>query len=272
MKKGQSYTIDLISQWDNFLRLENARGDQLAADDDSGGFPNARIVFKAPKDDTYSIIATCFAGVGDYVLTVRTGTDKDLERPKEKEDAGQALVGKQAPNLTGEFTINGEPKKLADLKGKVVLVDFWAVWCGPCVATFPHLRDWHKEFGKDLEIVGVTTYFEVYGFDKEAGKLKVVAKKVKDENTGKFTIEGKLKPAEENDMLKEFIGHHKLSHRILVVSRDNWNEASKEYGVNGIPHVALIDRKGVVRMVRVGASPQNAEDLHKEIKKLVDEK
>jgi HEAT repeat protein len=73
MKAGQTYTIDLRSTWDNFLRLENAKGEQLAQDDDSGGFPNARIVFTAPQDGWYRIIVTSFApgANGGYTLTVR---------------------------------------------------------------------------------------------------------------------------------------------------------------------------------------------------------
>jgi HEAT repeat protein len=73
MKAGQTYTIDLNSQWDNYLRLENALGVQLAQDDDSGGFPNARIIFRAPADGWYRIIVTSFgAGAsGPYTLRVK---------------------------------------------------------------------------------------------------------------------------------------------------------------------------------------------------------
>ena len=73
MKAGTTYTIDLRSQWDNYLRLENSRGLQLAQDDDSGGFPNARIVFRAPEDGWYRLIVTTYsAGAsGPYTLKVR---------------------------------------------------------------------------------------------------------------------------------------------------------------------------------------------------------
>ena len=73
MKAGQRYTIDLISAWDNYLRLEDAQGKQLAEDDDGGGFPNARILFTAPNDGWYRIIVTSYAqgASGSYTLKVR---------------------------------------------------------------------------------------------------------------------------------------------------------------------------------------------------------
>ncbi len=73
MKAGQRYTIDLIAPWDNFLRLEDAQGKQLAQDDDGGGYPNARIVFDAPADGYYRIIVTSFAPktAGPYTLKVK---------------------------------------------------------------------------------------------------------------------------------------------------------------------------------------------------------
>src|SRR5207247_8836701 len=59
MKKDSTWEINLKSDdFDAYLRLEDSAGKQLAEDDDSGGNLNAKIVFKAPKDDTYQIIAT----------------------------------------------------------------------------------------------------------------------------------------------------------------------------------------------------------------------
>jgi thiol-disulfide isomerase/thioredoxin len=268
MTEKSIYVIDLSSKdFDSVLRLEDSAGKQVAINDDATPETlDSRIVFKAPKTDTYKIIATCLdTKPGDYKLTVRPGTEEDIR----KADPFHALIGKPAPEIQGEFSFNGETKKLSDLKGKVVLVDFWAVWCGPCIQTFPHLRDWDKNFKKEgLEIVGVTTYYEVFGFDKDKGTLKRVGKL----NPENKKIEGGLKTAEEHDMLKDFTTHHKLTHRIMAVSKDNNMKAGKDYMIRGIPHAVLIDRKGLIRMVRVGSGAENAAALEAEIKKLIAEK
>jgi hypothetical protein len=81
MKSGSTYIIDMKSrQLDSFLRLEDSTGKQLAMDDDSGGFPDARIVHKATKDDTFRIIATSFDGKGGaYTLTVKLASPAFVE-------------------------------------------------------------------------------------------------------------------------------------------------------------------------------------------------
>ncbi|MFM9874190.1 MAG: TlpA family protein disulfide reductase [Fimbriimonadaceae bacterium] len=63
------------------------------------------------------------------------------------------LRGKAAPELFFGELIHGEKP---EPKGKVVLVDFWATWCGPCRAFSPKLNEWKKKFGDDLVIVGVS--------------------------------------------------------------------------------------------------------------------
>jgi thiol-disulfide isomerase/thioredoxin len=190
-------------------------------------------------------------------LTLASAQEKQEEK---KADPHADLIGKPAPDFAiPDFALNGKPASLANLKGKVVLLDFWAVWCGPCIATFPHLREWNKEFkDKGLQIVGVTTYYENFGFDKDTGKLKRLT-----DGLGKV---------EEQDMLRDFVGHHKLGHLIQPLSMEEWKKLGEAYHVGGIPTAVLIDRQGVVRMVKAGAEEENAKALGEEIKKLLDEK
>jgi hypothetical protein len=73
MSAGKYYVIDLRSDdFDSYLRLENDQGVEVAKDDDSGGFPHARITFRAPRDGVYRIIATTYKGgaFGRYTLRI----------------------------------------------------------------------------------------------------------------------------------------------------------------------------------------------------------
>lgn len=74
MVEGKSYQLDMKSkEFDSYLRLENPDGQQVAADDDGGGYPDARIIYKAPKTGDYTIICTTFGNgsTGKYTLFVK---------------------------------------------------------------------------------------------------------------------------------------------------------------------------------------------------------
>lgn len=171
-----------------------------------------------------------------------------------RDDAHKELIGKPAMEMKTGFTLNGPQTNMTDLKGKVVLLDFWAVWCGPCVATFPHLRDWHAKYNKKgLEIIGVTTYYK--SLDFVDGKIK--------------KAETPLNTAQEEAMLEKFVAHHKLKHRIIALQPEDQAALAKYYQVSGIPQVVLIDRDGTVRFIKVGAGEANAKAIEAQIKKLL---
>jgi thiol-disulfide isomerase/thioredoxin len=68
----------------------------------------------------------------------------------------EALQGKEPPALKVKNWTNAEPTTLASLQGKVVLLDFWATWCGPCIAAVPHTNELMDKYGKDgLVVIGV---------------------------------------------------------------------------------------------------------------------
>jgi peroxiredoxin len=260
MKAGFAYTIDMIStELDSYLRLEDKTGKQLDEDDDSGGNLNAKMVFNCTKDDEYKVICTCLGGPdrnGNYTLLIKKAVSNVATvTPHDK------LIDKRAPQLQGDFALNGKAIKLSDLRGKVVFLEFMDARSDACMAALARLRDWNTKFkGEGLEVVSVTFYPHDFAqklrFDKDAGRLAQTDKA--DKQT-------------DQAALKDFAEYHKLEHLLMTLPKDDAMKAFGDYAVNGVPQAVLIDREGLVRMIRHD-DEKTAPALEAEIKKLLSQK
>lgn len=127
----------------------------------------------------------------------------------------QPLTGKPAPDFT-LTSLDGKSVTLSQLRGGVVLLDFWATWCAPCRAAMPHLEKLHQEFGgKGLTVVGVS-------------------------NEDRATVEA-------------FIKAQNVTFTILLDPR---HVTDRAYRVVAIPRTLIIDREGKVYADFTGVQPE----------------
>jgi thiol-disulfide isomerase/thioredoxin len=159
-------------------------------------------------------------------------------------DEAETAPAGPLPEIVATQWIDQSPVKLAELRGQVVLLDFWAPWCGPCRNVFPKLQRWHERYKDNgLVILGLTNY--------------------------NGNIEGRrASPPEELAYLRVFKKQNHLPYG-FVVADSSINDLN--YGVFSIPMSFLIDRRGNVRFIAMGASETETTALGKMIEKVVAE-
>jgi len=140
------------------------------------------------------------------------------------------LIGKKAPGFESVL-LDGSKFKLSEEKGKVVVLDFWATWCGPCVKALPELIEKTSQFDeKDVVFIAV--------------------------NQG-----------ESRKMISTFLKKKKLQG--LTVALDKKQNIGRDYEVQGIPKTVIIDQKGIISHVEVGFAEKTATQIRTEISNLL---
>ena len=152
------------------------------------------------------------AGFDDYITALqKEATIKMLE------DLRKSMINEKAP-VFALVDLNGTKIDLGELKGKVVIVDFWATWCGPCIASFP-------------------------------GMQKIVNKYKDDPNVKFVFIDTWERGDDKQKNAAEFIANNKYTFQVLM---DNDDKVVAEFKVEGIPTKFVIDKNGIIRFKSIG--------------------
>lgn len=151
----------------------------------------------------------------------------------------QGFVGKKLPQFVMK-DLSGKKLTNKDLKGKVVILDFWASWCGPCKMASPGMQTLHKKYGsKGLLVIGANCM--------ERGKSD----------------------AQVISYIKDYAKTHSFSYKFTAVN----DGLAQSLGINAIPAFAIVDKQGVIRVVRNGVPPSGAPgivaDFEPVVKKLL---
>ena len=158
--------------------------------------------FYPTLQDIDELIATVkYAGEMAAIKTLREGYLK----------AEATQAGKMFTNFEG-LTVDGKASKLSDYvgKGKYVLVDFWASWCGPCKGEIPNLIELQNKFGGE-----------------------------------KFTVLG-VNVWDEEEKFKAALTEEGITYPQIYIPRDNKDNATEMYGIQGIPQIILFGPDGVI--------------------------
>jgi len=166
-----------------------------------------------------------------------------LDRQAQAEAAKTALIGKPAPELDFTWTTRAGLKKLSELKGKVVVLDFWATWCGPCVASFPQMRELTAHYkDADVVVLGVTSLQgRVHGLESTP-------------------INTRNDPDREKALMTDYIKAKEITWPVVFSEQEVFNPA---YGVTGIPHMAIVAPDGTVRHSGLHPAMPHAEKVEK---------
>ncbi|GEP98444.1 TlpA disulfide reductase family protein [Chitinophaga cymbidii] len=165
-----------------------------------------------------------------YALLSSKG--KQTEEAKNVADYLKGVKNSAIGSTVKDFTLNTPeetPLSFSSLKGKYVLIDFWASWCGPCKKSFPHMKEVYKKYKSDQ--------FEIYSISIDKDK------------------DAWLKGLKEQDLP-------------WLQTLDTKNISQSGFAVTGVPTTFLIDPKGKILMKEVGFDSSGESPLEKKLVEL----
>lgn len=164
----------------------------------------------------------------EYFLSVVNSGYEDLKNYLSNQNTGEAVLASLSTSITSELIASIGEK----YKNKVIYIDFWAPWCGPCMAEMPHSKEMQKHYKND-DVV-----FLFLGCSCK-------------EDSWKATIAN-----------KNLTGEH------ILLTDDQYHVLQSQLGISGIPHYTLIDKKGNI-VSKKAFRPSNKEKFIEEIDKLL---
>lgn len=135
------------------------------------------------------------------------------------------LLGKEAPEIAVKEWLQGGVASLNEVRGRVVILEFWATWCKPCQEMFPKLKKLHAaEQEKGLEVIALTRHYLAYGGSDES-------------------------LAEERQLMQTMVNQHEVAFHVGIAGNE---QLQATFGANGLPTIVLVDREGTVRYAGPG--------------------
>ena len=184
----------------------------------------------------FSFLATCgLTGCGQSSTVANGGkADMSIEEAVKNSEAdtedssdvsyGELSEGDAAPDFTAEL-VGGGTFTLSENKGKVVLINLWATWCGPCVGEMPAFEKLYNEYGDDLKIVGVNC-------------------------------------VEDKDTVDAFVKDNGYT---FPIAYDENGEINNCYPTQGIPYTLVVGKDGEIKNIYLGAESEDVQyQLYKE--------
>lgn len=155
---------------------------------------------------------------------IETAKEKKLKKQRQEEALAQGVN-----TSTSDFTLfdtEGNTFTLSSLRGKWVVLDFWATWCGPCIASMPHLKEYYQKYAGKFEVVGIVSQSE-----EEAW-----VKMVKEMELPWINVINPQNSTKEKDL-------------------------TNVYGIEGFPTYIILNKEGKIHKEYLGAQP----DFYKEL-------